>query len=85
MNNIINSLIENGKFCTVEFVKKDGTLGRVHGRTGVKKYARGGSRTTDDSVYIMFYDLDKGYRNVNRETVVSVNGVNLKVKTRRGY
>jgi len=80
MNKVLNAIVENGKFCKVEFLKKDGSVGTVHGRTGVKRYAKGGKRTTNDRDYIMFYDLNKGYRNVNRHTILKVNGVNLKIK-----
>lgn len=71
------SLIENGKICKVEFVKKDGTLGTVHGRTGVAKNLRGGTRTSDNNDYIMFYDFKKGYRNVSRSTITKINGLGV--------
>lgn len=66
--------IENGKICTVEFTKKDGSIGRVHGRTGVHKNLKGGIRTSDPKEYIMFYDFKKGYRNVARNRIISING-----------
>jgi hypothetical protein len=82
MNKVLNAIIENGKICKVEFIKKDGSVGVVHGRTGVHKHARGGKRTSSDDQYIMFYDFDKGYRNVNRRSITKVNGINLKITTR---
>ncbi len=82
MNKVLNAIIENGKICKVEFIKKDGSVGVVHGRTGVHKHARGGKRTSSDDQYIMFYDFDKGYRNVNRQAITKVNGINLRITTR---
>lgn len=71
------NLIENGKICKVEFIKKDGSLGVVHGRTGVAKDLRGGSRTTDPKDYIMFYDFKKGYRNVAKARITKINGLGV--------
>lgn len=82
MNKTLSAIIESGKICRVEFTKKDGTTGVVHGRTGVHKHTQGGQRTSDDAQYIMFYDFTKGYRNVNRNTITKVNAVNLKFNTK---
>jgi hypothetical protein len=71
------NLIENGKICKVEFIKKDGSLGVVHGRTGVAKNLKGGSRTTDPKDYIMFYDFKKGYRNVAKARITKINGLGV--------
>jgi len=79
-NTVLNNIIETGKFCKVTFVKKDGSLRTLHGRTGVSKYTKGGTRTTKDSDYIMFWDREVGYRNINRKTIVAVNGINLEIK-----
>ena len=78
-NYILNKVIESGRFCKVEFVKKDGSIGVVHGRTGVSKHTNGGVRTSKDSEYIMFWDRNKGYRHVNRKTIISVNGEKLHI------
>ena len=82
MDTVLNSIIESGKICKVEFVKKDGSTGVVHGRTGVYKHTKGGKRTSDDGEYIMFYDFEKGYRNVNRRTITRVNGINLRIASK---
>lgn len=82
MTNILNAMIETGKICKVEFIKKDGSIGTVHGRTGVWCHAKGGRRTSSNKQYIMFYDFEKGYRNVNRNKIISVNGLSLKTKHR---
>ena len=70
-------VIESGKFCSVEFIKKDGSIGHVQGRTGVHKHTKGGQRTSDPDKYIMFFDTAKGYRNVNRDTIVKINGISI--------
>ncbi len=82
MNKILNAIIENGKICKVHFIKKDGTTGVVHGRTGVKKYANLTKPTEQDEKYIMFFDFVKGYRKVNRKSITMVNGLNLRITTR---
>ena len=82
MNKNLLSIIESGKICKVEFTKKDGTTGVVHGRTGVHKHTQGNQRTSDPDQYIMFYDFNKGYRNVNKSTITKVNAVHTVIKTK---
>lgn len=79
MNTLLNTMIENGKFCKVLFRKKDGTIGTVHGRTGVHKHSKGGKATHNRRTYITFWDINKGYRAVNRNRIIAVNGVHLRV------
>lgn len=80
MNKTLLNIIESGKICKVEFTKKDGTTGVVHGRTGVHKHTQGMQRTSDPAQYIMFYDFNKGYRNVNKNTITKVNAVHTVIK-----
>jgi len=80
MNTTLLNIIESGKICKVEFTKKDGTTGVVHGRTGVHKHTQGMQRTSDPAQYIMFYDFNKGYRNVNKNTITKVNAVRTTIK-----
>ena len=76
-NNVIRNIIDNtnGKFFTVLFVKKDGSLRRMNCRTGVKKYLKGGSSTTGHlNNLITVYDLQtKDYRNINLNTVIEIH------------
>lgn len=54
-----------GKFFTVEFFKLDGTLRKLNGRLGVRKYLRGGDKTFSDADYNMITVWDtqkKAYR-----------------------
>ena len=62
-----------GRFFTVEFVKKDGSTRILNGRLGVEKYLKGGDCTIDRTKFVIVYDVQsKGYRAVNRETILSV-------------
>jgi hypothetical protein len=73
-------LSSNGKFVTVEFIKKDGTLRKINGRLGVKAPLKGGKSTLDANQFITIYSMaDQGYRAINRETIqsVSVEGVTI--------
>lgn len=69
------SLIEksNGKMLTVTFVKQDGTERVINGRLGVRKYIKGSSLKKISDDYITMYDVqNKGYRSVNRNTILAV-------------
>ena len=74
------SIIEdsNGKFVSVTFTKKDGTLRCLNGRIGVVKHLKGGKSTVDHDKYLVLFDvINGGYRCVNRDTIqrVTVDGV----------
>lgn len=79
----LSKIIEesNGKFVSVDFYKKDGTLRTLTGRLGVQKYLKGGVRTTDPEKYICIYDtVNEGYRSINRDTIVSVRCSGIKAE-----
>lgn len=62
-----------GRFLTVEFTKKDGSIRTLNGRLGVTKFLKGGECTLDRTKFVIVYDVQaKGYRAVNRETIISV-------------
>lgn len=79
---IYNAIYDsNGRFLTVEFMKKDGSLRKINGRLGVKKYLRGGNSTLDNNKFIIFYDLkNKGYRAINKKSILSVCTTGLKIE-----
>lgn len=87
MNKFINRLIDNsnGKIMTVTFVKQDGTMRDLNGRIKVTKHLKNTgehTNTVDRSKYIVMYDLKKkGYRSVNRETILSVKIDGVKIVT----
>lgn len=63
----------NGKFISVTFTKKDGSVRVLVGRLGVKKHLKGGESTLDADKYITIFDTQNGgYRAINRETIQSV-------------
>lgn len=67
---ILNSA--NGKFMTVTFRKKDGSMRTINGRAGVTKHLRGGVKTVDENKYFTIFETNNGYRNVNYDTVTEV-------------
>lgn len=71
---------QNGKFFSVKFIKKDGTMRTSNGRFGVKKYLQGGVNkvTRYDNTYDTTFDVQvMGYRTINLHTVVSVRASNV--------
>lgn len=68
-----------GKFFTVTFIKKDGTVRKSNGRFGVKKYLKGGTNkvTRYDNTYDTTFDVQvMGYRTINLHTITSVRANN---------
>ena len=76
LNNIIKYLLigNEGKFFTVTFRKKDGSLRTLNGRLGVHFGKQLGKPTTAGiPKYIVVYDVQKrAYRNINTDTVLEV-------------
>ena len=74
MNKLDQMLLDSGgKFVSVTFTKKDGSLRKLVGRMGVKSHLKGGVSTLDASQYVTIYDVQNGgYRAVNRATIQSV-------------
>jgi hypothetical protein len=74
MNKLDKLLLNSGgKFVSVTFTKKDGTLRKLVGRMGVTSHLKGGVSTLDPSQYVTIYDVKNGgYRAVNRDTIKSV-------------
>ena len=69
-------LASNGKFVTVTFLKKDGTVRKMNCRMGVTKHLKGGESTLDAEQYITVFDMAKGaYRAINRDTIIEIKGV----------
>ena len=76
---VLNS---EGRFVTVEFIKKDGTLRKLTGRLGVKKHLKGGKSTLNPEQYITIYDVQNaGYRAINRATItaLTIEGMRMEV------
>ena len=63
-----------GRFFTVEFMKKDGTIRTINGRLGVKRYLKGGKATVDGKYYLIMWSVrDKGYRAVRKDAIVRIS------------
>lgn len=70
---------QGGKFFSVKFVKKDGTLRQINGRLGVVKFLKGGVNkvTRYDNTYDTAFDVQlMQYRTINLHTVISVRANN---------
>lgn len=79
---LFNAIYDSkGRFLTVEFMKKDGSLRKINGRLGVKKYLAGGNSTLDNNKFIIIYDLkSKGYRAINKNSILSVFTTGLRIE-----
>lgn len=72
-----------GKFFTVSFIKKDGSLRIMNCRLGVTKHLKGGVSTLNPDKFLTVYDVQsKGYRAINFDTIISVTcgGITLENK-----
>ena len=68
--------IRSGKIFSCEFTKKDGSVRKLNGRTGVKS-KKGGelNYSPSDQGYINVFDLKlRDYRTVNIQTLYKLNG-----------
>jgi hypothetical protein len=64
-----------GKFFTVTFIKKDGTVRVMNARLGVKAYLKGGELlyNPDEKGLIPVYDMkNSGYRMINVNTITKL-------------
>ena len=62
------------RFFSITFVKKDGSLRKLNGRLGVKRYLHGGRSTVNPDKYLTVFDVQKQeYRSINRDTVVEIH------------
>ena len=68
-------------FFGATFIKKDGSLRKIHCRLGVKRYTKGGklSYNQDYYNYLTVYDLQKkAYRTINVNQLLTINTRNKK-------
>ena len=74
--NILEKVANGGKIFSVIFIKKNGTERVMSCRRGVKRYLKGGVNTCSHIpiYYNVFSCNDKGYRNVNLNTLKTVKG-----------
>ena len=72
-------LKQDGKFTTVDFLKKDGSCRVLNGRLGVVKHLKGGTNNTEatHNPYLTVFDVKcGGYRTVNLATVTRIRAQN---------
>ncbi len=73
----MRDLIEStkGKFFTVTFVKKDGTIRRATARTGVRKGVKGiglGYNATDKGIKILWVCDAENFRAIKLDTILAI-------------
>jgi hypothetical protein len=75
---------QKGRFFSVTFVKRDGSVRTMLARTGVSKYCKGtGKPKAENEDLILVFDMvNEGYRYINTTTVSEIHarGVTIKVK-----
>lgn len=81
----MNKLIEvieksSGRMLTVVFIKADGTERVLNGRVGVSKYVKGTGRTVNDNFFTIYDVKNKGYRSVNKNTIIEVRADKMIIK-----
>ena len=75
---VLNSIIEYPRICSVTFKRNDGVIRKVWGRANVML---NGKPSLSDENYILFYDFGlKDFRRINRNNIIAVNGLNLKIE-----
>jgi hypothetical protein len=73
----MKEIIENtaGKFFTVTFVKKDGTIRKATGRTGVRKGTKGiglGYNAADKGIKILWICDAENFRAIRLNSILSI-------------
>lgn len=75
----MREIIETGKFCTVKFIKLDGTIRTINGRTGVTKYMKGGFERSEKSKKEYFLISTRAgspkfdaYRHIRKDTILEI-------------
>ena len=62
-----------GKFVSVTFKKKDGTVRKLNGRINVNKYLKYGPYVADTGTGFCVYDVvNKGYRTIRKDAIKGI-------------
>ena len=79
MSKFSSTLAAGGQFCTIEFVKKDGSIRKVNGRANVQKYIKGtGERSEKTKTqYLLLWTRNgsrrfDAARNIARDKIISI-------------
>lgn len=78
------AIIKSSRFFSAEFIKKDGTIRYIRGRSGVKKYLKPNAKAQaykpSDMGYLTIWDMaKKEYRLINSQTITKINGKEVKL------
>jgi hypothetical protein len=62
-----------GKIIGITYMKKDGTIARMNGIFGVRRFLKGGTFKGDRRLYVVIWDVAKrDYRSVNRTGIMEL-------------
>lgn len=76
------AIIKSKKFFSAEFIKKDGTVRFIYGRSGVKKHLKPNAKPQvykpSEMGYLTIWDMQKKeYRLINSQTIIKINGMEV--------
>ncbi len=76
------AIIKSKKFFSAEFIKKDGSVRYIYGRSGVKKYLKPNAKPQvykpAEMGYLTIWDMQKKeYRLINSQTIIKINGMEV--------
>lgn len=77
MRHFINQT--KGKFFTINYQKTDGQVRKMVARTGVRKGLLGTGKPTPQHLVSVYDVVNKGYRSINPENVLSFKCGNMEV------
>ena len=76
---ISKNYLDNGRFFSVTFRKKDGTIRKMVARRGVKRNLQGNPRynPADYNLLTVWSVGDNGYRNINMSSILEIKANGL--------
>jgi hypothetical protein len=76
---LCKTYLDNGRFFSVTFRKKDGSLRKMIARRGVKRNLQGNPRynPADYNLLVVWSINDEAYRSINLNTVLEVKAAGL--------
>jgi hypothetical protein len=86
MSKVNSVLVPSGKFITVTFVTNDGTLRKLNGRTGVRKYIKNGTQKTQATLsnYFLVYTREGSKyfdspKMINKQNIIIIKAQGISV------
>ena len=76
---VSKNYLDNGRFFSVTFRKKDGTIRKMLARRGVKRNLQGNPRYNPDdyNLLVVWSVNDEAYRSINLNTILEVKANGL--------